>query len=275
MARRIKTPVIHFNGVWLEANATLLAALTPGVVRGRGVFETIAVVEGQMCFWPEHEERFRRGLHAYGLTCRHGRGALRNLLQETIQRNGLRDGRLRLARYVDQLEKVLVIVGLPGKPRTEKGRGLAVQVSAHRRNKTRTAHLKSIEYQPFYAAHRDALAQGYHEALLLSPDRAIVEGSTTNVFVVKDRVLYTPAVSAGCLNGIVRQQVIKLAKEQGISVRRGAYPLQRLFQADEVFLTNSLIGLQPVVSIDQKSVSRQRLVTQDLKNAFITLSRKR
>ncbi|MCA9404516.1 MAG: aminotransferase class IV [Candidatus Omnitrophica bacterium] len=268
MGKRTAGPVIYFNGVWLEANDTLLEALKPGRLRGEGVFETVAVTGGDLCFWPEHHARFTRGLKAYGLRCRFGRRALQELAAELIARNRLTSARLRIARYRDMKEDYLVLVGTPTQTDPATGPALSVHVSRHRRSKGRYSHLKSVTYQPFYHAHQEALALGHHEALLLDPGGRIVEGSTTNVFFVAGGELHTPATAVGCLNGIVRQQVIKLSSLTGLRVRRGAYPLSRLLKADEVFLTNSLIGIRAVARVDGHRLKSQQVWTPRLSDAY-------
>lgn len=268
MAGRADLPVIYFNGLWLEANPTLLEALKPGRLRGDGVFETVAVAGGELCFWPEHYARFERGLKAYGLRCRFGRRALQDLARELIARNKLTTARLRIARYRDQKEEYLVLVGVPLPAVPADGRPLSVHVSRHRRRKDRYAHLKSVTYQPFYTAHQEAVSAGHHEALLLDSGGHIVEGSTTNVFFISGGELHTPATAVGCLNGIVRQQIIKLAPRTGLRVKRGAYPLSRLWTADEVFMTNSLIGVRSVTRVNERRLKSGRTWTQRLTEAY-------
>lgn len=271
MADRKPLPVIYFNGEWMEANATLMEALKPGRLRGEGVFETVAVENGRLCFWPDHYARLARGLRAHGLGCRFGRPALQRLAEEAVRRNGLRRARVRVARYRDMKQNYLVIVAAAVPPAPAAGQPLSVQVSPFRRQKDRRSHLKNLTYQPFYDAHCHAAAQGYDEALLLDPQGHIVEGATANVFFIRREILHTPATAVGCLNGIVRGKVIGLAAQHGLRVKRGVYGLVDLKKADEVFMTNSLIGIRPVAALDGRPVSPRAEFTRRLRDAYLRL----
>ena len=94
------------------------------------------------------------------------------------------------------------------------------------------------------------------EALFVDPQQNVLEGSTTNIFAIIDNRLVTPPVGNLILDGIMRQQVIKTAAELGILVAERNLPIAELYHADEVFLTNSLIDILPVASINGKAVSR-------------------
>ncbi len=268
MAKAAPLAIIYFNGHWIEANDTLLQALKPGRLRGEGVFETVAVENGRLCFWPEHYARFERGLRAYGLTCRFGCRALERLAGELLLRNRLSRARLRIARYRDLKQNYTVLAAAPVATAPAAGRPLRVHVSALCRRKDRYSHLKSVTYQPFYHAHQEAVARGCHEALLLDPHGRLVEGSTTNIFFVRGDTLHTPATAVGCLNGIVRRQVIRLAPQNGLRVQCGAYTLSELWKADEVFMTNSLIGVRAVASVDGRPCAAYRPHADRLRKAY-------
>lgn len=94
------------------------------------------------------------------------------------------------------------------------------------------------------------------EALFVDPAQNILEGSTSNIFAIIDKRLVTPQLGSLVLDGILRQQVIKAAAELGILVTECNLPVAELHQADEIFLTNSLIDILPVASINGKAISR-------------------
>jgi len=94
------------------------------------------------------------------------------------------------------------------------------------------------------------------EALFIDPQQNILEGSTTNIFAIIDKCLVTPPAGNLILDGIMRQQIIKTAAKLGILVVERSLPVAELQHADEVFLTNSLIDILPVASINGKAVNR-------------------
>ncbi len=96
----------------------------------------------------------------------------------------------------------------------------------------------------------EAMSKGYDEALLLDSKGNVAEGSGENIFMVKDGVLYTPTLVAS-LNGITRNTIITLAKEQGYKVVETTMKIEELYAADEVFFTGSAAEVTPIREIDR------------------------
>lgn len=261
-------PSINFNGEWIEATPELLHALSPGVIRGRGIFETMLIEQGQVCFWEEHFRRLQQGAGLYKLSIPFSSKKGLALLKKAVSLNRLASGRLRLSLYTDQGQDFFNIVAVPHNSGAKPKQSFKTMVSALRIKKNKYSRAKSLEYQPFYEAREQARAKGFDEALLLDPDGYLVEGSTTNIFFVEKWTLFTPSAAGGCLNGIVRQQVIRLAREAGVPVKTGRFKLGRLLKADEVFLTNSLIGLKPADVAGAKLPNHKKLPVTDLLRAL-------
>jgi len=92
-----------------------------------------------------------------------------------------------------------------------------------------------------------------NDCLLINEHNRIAEAISSNVFIVKDENLYTPAVSEGCIPGIMREVVIKVAPKLGLKVNNQvAIPQQKLFDCDEVFLTNTITGIRWVGAFRQQ-----------------------
>ena len=111
------------------------------------------------------------------------------------------------------------------------------------------ANVKSLDYELFADAYARAQAKGFDEALLLNRRGHIFESSRANIFWIKDKVLYTPPLSSGCLNGIIRHQVIKQAVSLKTSVKEMDLTPAILENSDAAFLTNSLIGIKAIETI--------------------------
>jgi branched-subunit amino acid aminotransferase/4-amino-4-deoxychorismate lyase len=95
------------------------------------------------------------------------------------------------------------------------------------------------------------------EALLLNEHGYLCEGSTSNVFLVRDSCLHSPSEKSGCLAGITRGAVTEIAAGLGIGVVQREVRLEELFEADEVFVTNSVIEVMPLTRVDGKRVGAQ------------------
>ena len=118
----------------------------------------------------------------------------------------------------------------------------------------------------------EALGKGYDEALLLDSKGNVAEGSGENIFMVKDGVLYTPTLVAS-LNGITRNTIITLAKEQGYDVVETAMKIEQLYDADEVFFTGSAAEVTPIREIDDNTIGNgsRGPITEKLQTMYFDL----
>ena len=184
-----------------------------------------------------------------------------------IRRNHIKNGRLRLAVWKDKKIHAAVIARSAG--RIGK-KGYTALISSVIRPKTKYSHVKSMDYFVFRQALQEAKSRGYDEAILLNRNGQLVEGSTTNLFFVKNGILFTPSTRCGCLIGIVRQIILDCARAHNIPVQTGAYSIKDLQKADEAFITNSLIGVKPLVSVDGHGIGKTSIgaVTAKLRRIY-------
>lgn len=214
--------------------------LDEGFFYGIGVFETIAVEEGKPVFMTEHLRRMERGIHFLHLPVpietvisgaedflkkpefKHGRKVLKITISEKNIRFDYRENPYRKEQY-------------------EKG--FSVKINQMKRNETSPlTYYKTINYAENILEKRKAVHQGFDEGIFLNTKNHISEGTSSNVFFVKEGKIYTPPVGAGILDGITRQYLCKTnnVQEKNISI-------QDLYQCDEMFLTNALLGVMPVI----------------------------
>lgn len=130
--------------------------------------------------------------------------------------------------------------------------------------------VKAVSYLSATMARRRARALGADEALLCDERDCVVEGASSNVFVVVDGEVLTPAPDAGLLAGVTRAAVLELAAADGIPAREVPVPLATLFNAAEVFVTASTRELVPVVRVDEAAIGdgRPGSVTARLLQAY-------
>ncbi|MEK6537555.1 MAG: aminotransferase class IV, partial [Nitrospirota bacterium] len=118
--------------------------------------------------------------------------------------------------------------------------------------------VKSLDYWLFRERLRQARAAGFYEALLLNHKGELVEGSRTNLFLVKDGCLFTPSIKSGCLPGVMRQKVLEGARCLKLRCSAKTLTAQDLFAADEAFLTNALLGIMPLTALDKQPIGTGR-----------------
>jgi branched-subunit amino acid aminotransferase/4-amino-4-deoxychorismate lyase len=125
-------------------------------------------------------------------------------------------------------------------------------------------------------ARRDARDTGADEAFFLNEKNYLTEAAGSNLFLVKDGVLKTPRYESGILPGVTRVVVFELAAQLGIKVREVNLKLTDLLQADEVFITNSLIEIVPVTTFDGKAIAggKPGALTGKLMKAYRALVKK-
>ncbi|MBE9567809.1 MAG: branched-chain amino acid transaminase, partial [Proteobacteria bacterium] len=118
----------------------------------------------------------------------------------------------------------------------------------------------------------EAMSKGYDEALLLDSKGNVAEGSGENIFMIKDGVIYTPTLVAS-LNGITRNTIMTLAKEQGIDVVETTIKIEELYDADEVFFTGSAAEVTPIREIDDNSIGNgsRGPITEKLQTMYFDL----
>jgi len=127
---------------------------------------------------------------------------------------------------------------------------------------------KSFNYWSNYLAYQDAIRRGYDEVIWINERDEICEASRSNLFWVRHGIIFTPDTACGLLPGISRSIVLELAGELSLPVRVGAYQLSSLSDAQEMFLTNSVRGIQRATARLTGNASEESPVTDLLIRAY-------
>ncbi len=251
---------MHLDGKIKQAPEPFLKKFAPGHLKGKGVFETLRACRGRIAFVDEHRARLFSGLKILKIRtdgldfskkkfCRY--------LYDILKANRLQNARLRLTVWQEKKRRRVCIICLPFKPPSPRRyrKGFAATIfSVPYRRKIPLANIKSIDYRFFAEAYKAAQRRGYDEAIVRNHENKIVEGSRSNIFFVKDGMIFTPALSCGCLAGVTRGWVLKLASRRKIPVKTISATVEKLYAADEIFLTNSLIALMPLTRLDRRPI---------------------
>lgn len=126
-------------------------------------------------------------------------------------------------------------------------------LSSPRNEQSPLVTIKSTNYLENILAKEEALQNGADEGLWLNTKGYISEGTMSNLFFIKGETLFTPDLSSGCLPGTRRQLILDLAQSLQIPTCQDLYPFSNLLLADEIFMTNALMGIMPVRRIDEFS----------------------
>jgi branched-chain amino acid aminotransferase len=156
----------------------------------------------------------------------------------------------------DPLRVVIVEpISLPHVDDYRNGIGVLLVQTARTADSTAAAGAKVANYLVSLLALRDAYAQGAKEAIILDGRGRVIEGTTSNIFAVKDRTLLTPPESEGILSGITRKHLLEAAASLGMPVRITTLTRGDLETADEVFISSTVREVLPVVRIEAHKVA--------------------
>lgn len=135
-------------------------------------------------------------------------------------------------------------------------RGMSFQIAERLRNDRRALDpaMKSGNYLNSLLAYLEATSEGFDDALLCNSEGHLTEGTTFNIFYVRNGIIATPPLDVGILDGITRRHVIEIATRLGIPVREVRFPAERMYEANEVFMTSSLKEVFPVTSVDGRRI---------------------
>jgi branched-chain amino acid aminotransferase len=116
----------------------------------------------------------------------------------------------------------------------------------------------------------EAIRAGFDEAIMLNTDGKVIEASAENIFIVKDGLLVTPPITSGALNGITRDTVLTIARENNIPHVIRDITRDELYIADEVFLTGTAAGIKPVSEIDNRMIAdgKDGVITNQVREEF-------
>lgn len=260
---------VFLNGALVEATEARLSPYDRGLLLGDGLFETLRARGGRL-FRPEaHLARLEAGAETLGIPLSLSKDALLEALRKTLAANGLArsDAVLRLtvtrgpgprglAPPPDPSPTVLIAAEPYRAPESEAATAcIARQVRLNERSPL--ARLKTLNRLEHVLARREASERGADEALMLNSAGRLAEASSANLFAVIEGGLVTPPVAEGALPGVVRRTVLELTRELGIPAREAAIAPEDLSRAEEAFLTNSLIGIRPLATIDGRGLGAE------------------
>jgi len=244
-------PHALLNGALVATDEARVSPLGDGFMFGHGLFETIKIRRGQPRFFGDHNARLARSAEMLGLGGIFSRAELRSHCHGVIAANQLVDGSIKVVLFQDKEttgELILARRGLYPEELYTRGFRLQLRVG-QARSGTQYAH-KTLNYLHNLTAKREALAAGFDEALFVDENENLLEGATSNVFVVLGRQVVTPPTDGRILPGVARGRVLRLLGKRAAEV---PVSLGRLEEATEVFVTNALLDVMPVSRIGERS----------------------
>ncbi|MEW5919543.1 MAG: branched-chain-amino-acid transaminase [Bacillota bacterium] len=261
--------LIYLDGVYLPREEARISVFDHGYLYGDGIFEGIRAYDGRVFKLMEHLERLYEGAHHIMLEIPLTPQEMEAATMETMRRNGLKDAYIRIVvsrgvgdlgldpRKCSRATVVIIADKISLFPQEYYEQGLAVITATTRQrcSDTMEPRVKSLNYLNNILVKIEAAQAGVMEAIMLSSQGFVVEGSGSNVFIVnKKGEIITPPTFLGILEGITRNTVIDLARAVGLPVKEEIFTRHDLYTARECFLTGTAAELIPVISIDRRAV---------------------
>ncbi len=258
----------RINGV----DGTQIDVSDRGCQYGDGLFETIAVKQGKAEFLDEHLQRLAEGARRLAISCPSSqqwqadidaliKGQNQAVLKLILTRG--QGGRGYASPEEPEVTRIAMLYPWPGYPSQNREQGVNVRFCATPiAIQPVLAGLKHLNRLEQVLARNEWRDNSITEGLMQDIHGRVIEGTMSNLFLIKDDALHTPDLSGCGVNGIIRQQVIKLAKERQILTVTGEYRREDVESADGLFLTNSLMGIWPVRQVEGTSFGIPLIIRQ-------------
>jgi D-alanine transaminase len=266
----------YFNGKFVEPNEPVVPIDERGHQFGDGVYEVIRIYNGTPFMMEEHLDRLYQSADAIRLRIDPNREAFKNSMLELIHRSGLTnlDLYVQVSRGMAPRNHLFpecpVSVSMTAKPfRSIPVGDIGASVILHPDERWANCYIKSLNLLPNILAKQTAYEKGYLEAILVR-DGKVTEGTSSNVYLVKDSSIITTPLSKHILSGITRMAVKNLAAHLSIPFVEKQFTPDEMIQADEVFITSTTLEITSIIRVDDKQINdgTPGPVTKALKEQF-------
>ncbi|MDI6758249.1 MAG: aminotransferase class IV [Candidatus Omnitrophota bacterium] len=300
---------IFLNGKFLDIEDAKILVSSSGLFYGWGLFETMRSYNGKIIYLDRHLERLKSAAGLVNLKLSYPAAKLKKIIKEALRLNFFKDAYVKLILWKNTPGTEIALFVKNYKPPLEikYKEGFSAAISSFRQDgNSLSSRVKSLSRFILELAFDEARSRGFDEALLLNTEGYIAEGTRNNIFFVKGKIIFTPSLDCGCLNGVTRKVIFDLVKKerlkivtvqrsevnQGVipaqagiqrgydrmdarfhghdkngrrelpevelllKIAEGRFALKDLYNADEAFLTNSLIGVMPLVRVENYKIAK-------------------
>jgi len=244
------------NGQLVNKEEAAISPFDHGFLYGMGLFETFRVYEGHPFLLDDHIKRLNDGLQTLGITKTFTRDEVNEWIQQLLKKNNISDANVRLnvSAGVGEvgvltgpyLEPNVIMFMKPLPKAGEMFNKKAVLLELNRNTPEGEWRLKSHHYMNNILAKKEIGNDSNIEGIFLTREGYLAEGIVSNLFWIKENILYTPSIQTGILNGITRQFIMKLAERNHFTIEEGFFEPNVLSEAEEVFVTNSIQEIVPI-----------------------------
>ena len=287
-----KSDFIWLDGELVEWDKANVSVMTHTLHYGTGVFEGMRArntAKGTAIqFLDDHVDRLYRSAEAYNLEIPFNKNVITNAIKEIVKVNKLKSAYIRPLVFFGDGEMGLLPQDIPvrvaiaawewgaylGDDAGSKGVNVCISDWQRISPKSFKPFAKGVGgYMNSTLAKIDAVKQGYDDAIMLSDNGTVAEGSGQNIFIYKNNELLTPPIETGALGGMTRKTVIEIAKYLNIPISEQDITTGDLLSSDEIFFTGSATEIVGIVSVDSKKIGEGLVgeVTSKISNKYLEI----
>ncbi len=255
---------VFLNDKLVDADKAGVSVSDSGFLYGAGLFETMRSYNGVVFSLKDHLDRLFFSTHSLSINNTYSKKYITDAVYQVLQANKLTDARLRLTltggpmSEPEEKRKTTLLIAAaklqPYPPEYYKN-GILVILSPFRQNTAEPIYgHKTTSYFSRMLALKSAHQKGAAEALWFTVDNRLAEGCISNVFLVKDSVLYTPPIETPVLAGVARKTVCEMALKNSVELVEKDLYISDLLDADEIFLTNVIMQIMPTSGVEKHTV---------------------
>lgn len=276
--------MIYLNNKLVSESKAKVSVFDHGFLYGDGIYETLRAYNRVVFKIDEHIERLFRSASMISLKIPQSADEIKRAVYKTIMANGQNDAyiiRISISRGTGTIgldpelcpKPTFVIISRPFKeyPKEYYEKGVKIAIVNVRRNfkGALNPQIKSLNFLNNILAKIESKNKGAYEAIMLNHRGYIAEGTITNIFFVNNNILCTPSLDVGILDGITRRIILDLAKGLKIKTKEGKFTRRYLYNAQEVFISNTTMEVMPVTEIDNIKIgTKVGKITQMLSLAY-------
>jgi branched-chain amino acid aminotransferase len=264
--------IFSLNGKLVSEDEARISPLDRGFLYGDGIYETVLIRHGRPYQLGKHLDRLRSSAAIIRVEVPLSDETIAEEIRKVVAANNLREAALRInmSRGVGDWRLstngatcptfLLSLFPIPDYPRDTYSRGWNVVISREfvTMDPVLPALAKTTNRLSLILAKREAEERGAKEAILLNLQGYLTEGTSSNLFFVRDHRVCTPSLDSGILEGVTRGVVMDLLRDEGFQIREALYRSEDLLEADEAFLTFTTAGIIPIHSVDTVVVGEGR-----------------
>ncbi|MGM7703711.1 aminodeoxychorismate lyase [Pseudalkalibacillus sp. Hm43] len=254
---------IYLNGEIVEDSEARISPFDYGYLYGIGFFETLRIYHGHPFLLDDHLDRINKALQDLNIDYTFEKNDVLEIIHQLLERNQWKNASIRINLSAGEGEAALRTLHFTKPTVLIYGSSLPQAGVELQQKKARILSVKrsSPEGHERWKSHhfmnnliaKQEINDPSTEGIFMTADGFVAEGITSNLFWVKEKIVHTPSLDTGILNGITRQYVMSLCEKLGIPVKEGRYTQKDLLNADECFLTNSVQEITAVRTIDDTS----------------------